>query len=123
MTEHKKWVERVASVAVAVLTVAIFLVSMYFERQLNNQKLMFYQMQSIRTSINLYKAIKGHNPATLRELVFSEYKFPGEEVLRRYIENPNLDEAGDLVDPFGHPYLYDSESGWIRSTTGGYEYW
>ncbi len=115
--------ERVALIVIAVLTMAIMGVAIYFERQLSNQKAMFYQLQALRTSVNLYKAINKKNPTTLRALVNEEFKFPNEEIPRRYLQSPLLDEKGEVVDPFDHTYEYDSKTGWIRSSTAGYEYW
>jgi hypothetical protein len=115
--------ERVALIVIAILTMAIMGVAIYFERQLSNQKAMFYQLQALRTSVNLYKAINKKNPKTLEALVNEDFKFPNEEVPRKYLQSPPMDASGRVVDPFGDPYMYDSKTAWIRSSTMGYEYW
>jgi len=119
----KRNYERLALCLVAVLTVAIMGVSIHFERQISNQKAMFYQLQALRTSVNLYKAITRRNPKTLHAMLDEEYSFPGEEMARRYLQGVMLDKKGEIVDPFGNPYTYDDISGWVRSSTSGYEYW
>ena len=115
--------ERVILVLVAVLTVAIMGVSIYFERQMSNQKALFYQLQSLRTSVNLYKAIQGSNPKYLKVLVFDEFKFSDEEISRRYFQGAIMNDEGELIDPFDNPYNYNYQTGWVRSSTKGYEFW
>ncbi|HPW45603.1 MAG TPA: hypothetical protein PKU96_04450 [bacterium] len=115
--------ERIALIVVALLTVAIMSITIYFERQLSNQKAMFYQLQALRTSINLFKAVNGRNPEDLAEMISSEYKFPGEDIPRRFFHNLTLNKAGAIIDPFETPYQYDKVTGWVRSASAGYEYW
>lgn len=117
--KKEKWVLAVA----AVVTFILMLSSLSFERQMSNQKLMFYQLQAIRTSVNLYKAITRNNPSSLAELATSEYQFPGEEQKRPYLVDPTINGNGVVVDPFGNPYIYDTRTGWVRSSTKGYELW
>lgn len=119
----KRNLERATLAIVAFLTVAIMAASLHFERQLSNQKAMFYQLQAIRTSVNLYKAINRRNPENLGILVMDVYSFPGEEETRKYLHGMSANEKGELLDPFGNPYSYDYVSGWVRSSTPGYEYW
>ena len=115
--------ERLIFVAVAVLTVGVLIASINFERRMSNQKLLFYQLQAIRTSINLYKAIERRNPTSLVELDRAEYQFPDEEMKRRFLEIPCKSPNGVCNDPFGNPYVYDSKTGWVRSSTSGYALW
>lgn len=119
----KKKYERALLVVVAVTTFVLMVVSLRFERNMNNQKLLYYQLQAIRTSVNLFKAITRSNPADLVELATSEYNFPGEEQKRRYLSTISTNDDGFIVDPFGNPYVYDSETGWVKSSTGGYDSW
>ncbi len=96
-------------------------VTIYFERQLSNQKAMFYQLQALRTSINLFKAVNGRNPGNLTEMISSEYKFQVRIYLGAF-HNPTLNEDGSIIDPFETPYQYDK----VRMGQGasaGYEYW
>ena len=115
--------ERIAMAAVTVLTVVVMIASLGFERRIANQKLLFYQLQTLRTSVNLFKAMAKRNPESLTELAEAEYRFPGEEQRRRYLSITPMNENSAFVDPFGHPYGYDVKSGWVKSQTPGYEYW
>lgn len=123
MSKGKKAVERLLLVAIALITFAIVIVSNHYESRIQNQKLLFYQLQAIRTSVNLFKAITKRNPTDLKELAVAEYVFPGEDRPRRYIQILDTAADGGDIDPFGNPYLYDPKTGWARSTTKGYEYW
>lgn len=119
----KRFYERCVLVAIALLTIAIMAVSIYYERQLSNQKAMFYQLQAIRTSVNLFKAINKDSVKDLATLAQEEYVFPNEEMPRRYLTGANIDSKGRILDPFGNAYFYDVMTGWVRSTTPGYEFW
>lgn len=119
----RKKIERAVFVAVALLTLAIVSVSIYFEQQISNQKTMYYQLQAIRTSVNLYKAINKKNPKELWQLEVEDYRFPGEEERRKFLQGFDTDDERRVLDPFGNPYVYDAMTGWVRSSTKGYEYW
>ena len=119
----KSFYERCVLVAIALLTMAIMAVSIYYERQLSNQKAMFYQLQAIRTSVNLFKAINKTNVKDLATLTQEEYTFPNEDMPRRYLTGATVDPSGKILDPFGNAYSYDIITGWVRSTTDGYEFW
>jgi len=119
----RKTFESSILVAIAVVTFGIMLISLRYEGKLNNQKTLFYQIQAIRTAINLYKAINRTNPPTLIALVTETYTFPDEERHRTYLEGASLGDSGSFSDPFGNPYTYDADSGWVHSSTKGYEFW
>lgn len=118
----RNW-ENAVLIVIVLVTVGLMAASVRFERLVGNQKLMFYQLQALRTSVNLFKAITKRNPINLVELATSEYSFEGESASHRYLEVPPTDKKGEIVDPFGHPYFYDSGTGWVRSSTSGYEFW
>lgn len=119
----RKWFEHV--LIVVLIAVVAFLVgsNVYYQNKSGKQKMMFYQLQILRSSINLFKLINDKNPESLKELASGYYKFPGETITRRYIENAPIDKNGNVVDPFGDSYYYDAPTGWIRSSTSGYEFW
>lgn len=119
----KRNFERIVLMAVAIATVGIMGLTVRFERQLSNQKAMFYQLQALRISVNLYKAINRVNPSNLKALMVETYRFPGEDQSRRYLQSPTTNKKGELIDPFGSPYIYDVMTGWVRSSTDGYAYW
>lgn len=122
MTKHN--LERLFFVVAAIVAVGVMAATIRFEVRMAKQKTLFYQLQALRTSVNLFKSIVERNPASFGELVEGEFSFPGEGFRRRYVEEvPDRDDKGDLVDPFGNPYVYNPGTGWLRSSTWGYELW
>jgi hypothetical protein len=120
---NRKWFEQ-ALIAVLIVVVGFLAASnVYYQNRASKQRVLFYQLQILRSSINLYKFINSVSPANLEVLATGYYKFPGENLTKRYIENAPIDKDGTVVDPFGKIYLYDSSTGWIRSATEGYEFW
>ena len=119
----RKWFERVAVIGLVLVVGILAASNVYFQDKFGKQRMLFYQLQILRNSINLYKIINHSSPKTLEDLATGVYKFPGEELTKRYIENAPIDKAGQVVDPFNSPYYYDGQTGWIRSSTSGYEFW
>jgi len=115
--------ERAVLVVIAVAAVIAMVMAFRFERRVLNQRLLFYQLQSMRKSVDLFKAIEKRNPQSLVELAGSSFSFPGEPQVHRYLESPSVNEKGVFNDPFGNPLNYDPGSGWVKSKTRGYEYW
>jgi competence protein ComGC len=120
---ERKWFEHILVVALVVVVGFLVASNLYYQDKAGKQKMLFYQLQILRSSINLYKFIKGQNPPSLEVLAAGIYKFPGEELARRYIENAPIDKDGKVVDPFGKMYYYNGQTGWIRSSSSGYEFW
>ena len=120
---NRKWFEQLVIVMLVVVVGFLVISNVYYQNKAGKQKMLFYQLQILRTSINLYKFINGKNPEDLELLATEFYKFPGEEITRKYIDNAPINKAGNIVDPFGKEYYYDSKVGWIRSLTSGYEFW
>lgn len=120
---ERKWFEHVLVVLLVVVVGFLVASNLYYQDRSGKQKMLFYQLQILRSSINLYKFINGTSPANLEAVATSIYKFPGEELARRYIENAPIDKDGKVVDPFGKPYYYDGHTGWLRSSSSGYEFW
>ncbi len=113
-------------VAVLALLVAIFIVigMLYLqERRVAKAMLLNYQLQALRTSVNLYKAIEKRNPLSLQELFEGKFRFPGNEKDRSFATCPRLGKEGECLDPFGHVFTYDKSSGWVGSSTPRYKNW
>jgi hypothetical protein len=123
VTPERKWFEKVLVVALVLVVAFLAGSNVYYQNKSGKQRTMFYQLQILRSSVNLYKLINNRSPKDLESLVTEVYKFPGEDLARRYIENAPINEKGDVIDPFGRPYYYDGKTGWIRSATSGYEFW
>src|SRR3989338_2181252 len=116
-------IQRLFLIGVAMISIFLFIASIHFEREVQNQKTLFYQLQLLRTSIQLFKAVMHRNPGSLEELASLEYQFPDEVIMRRFLEYPVFVGDKKFTDPFGDPYTYDPQTGWVRSISGGYEFW
>ena len=112
-------------IVIAVIVVVAFLVgaNIYYQRQGDKQKALYYELQMLRGGINLFKVVEERNPGNLAELAHGTYKFPGDKETKKFLYNVPFDKGGILVDPFGNQFMYDNETGWIRSSTRGYEMW
>lgn len=123
--EHpqRKWFEQIMVLILIVVVGFLAGSNIYYQNRSGKQKMLFYQLQILRSSINLYKIINRHNPDDLVDVAAGVYKFPGEEMTRRYIENAPIDADGRVVDSFGKPFHYDKATGWIRSDSRGFEFW
>ena len=112
-------------VIICVILVVAFLVgaNIYYQRQDTKQKALYYELQVIRNGINLFKVVERRNPRTLVELAQGVYQFPQDKETKKYLTNVPFDDNGNLVDPFKNLFFYDHETGWVRSSTSGYEMW
>ncbi len=120
---QRKWFEKVLVVLLVIVVGFLVGSNVYYQYKSGKQRTLFYQLQILRSSINLYKLINNENPQDLKAIAAGYYKFPGDVVTKRYIENAPIDKDGNVVDPFSKAYYYDARTGWIRSATAGYEFW
>jgi hypothetical protein len=76
--------------------------------------------------------LNGRNPSTLQELVEKDVILParigkdsytGSTFQQKYLIQQAMDEKGNMLDPFGNLFIYDSILGEVRTTTKGYETW
>ncbi len=115
--------------AVAVL---IFTVVTYYSKNIKEARktAVRAELAALRNTINIFRAVKGRCPRTLRELLSAEMALPFKagpleefegspqdiviaekkrifkpEYLRAYA----LDEEGNIIDPLGRPYVYDPQ--------------
>ena len=109
--------------AVFVLAFALMGSTYTYQQRVSKQHALHYQLQVLRTAELLYTSINKKMPENLTELVEGQFSLSGESLGRRFIEHPPLLTGGALLDPFGNPYTYDPKTGWIKSSTPGYDYW
>jgi hypothetical protein len=77
-------------------------------------------------AINLYRALNQNNvPQDLKQLIDGRFAttIRGTFFEGRYLVGFALDEQRYPIDPFGGRYVYNSQSGEVRSNTRGYEAW
>lgn len=83
------------------------------------------ELGNIRTAIVLYITLIRRSPESLRDLVREDCTLPtGSGLIKyKYIERMAVDKDGNLIDPFGNPFSYERKTGWVKSSTKGYESW
>jgi type II secretory pathway pseudopilin PulG len=104
---------------------------------------MISELSNIRTSILMYFVINRKFPESLKQMVEEKIILPfwdkealkevagiGKEISlqsgsividRTYLEKMSIDSDGNILDPFGKPYLYDQKLKRVKSSTAGYE--
>jgi type II secretory pathway pseudopilin PulG len=131
------------SVVVAVVAVLIFVVVTHYSRNLSESRetAIRSELATLRNTINLFTAVKGRCPTTLQELVSAEYALPykagiaepikdesGKIEIRekvffdpKYLEAYAVDAEGNILDPFGNPYVYEPKECTVHTGSPGYE--
>lgn len=131
------------SVVVAIVSVLIFVVVNHYSRNLDESRdtALRSELATLRNTVNLFSAIKGRCPNTLRELITADYALPfkagpteleitgeGKLVVEektffdpKYLEAYAVDAEGNVLDPFGQPYIYDPGNCTVRARSLGYE--
>lgn len=124
--KRKRIAEVSGVIVIIVLTFALTIATFYFQRLVTKQRILFHELRVLRTSVNLYRAVNNRNPRSLDELATATFTFPGENVQRKYLDyriQKDEKKGSKLLDPFGHPYSYNPEKGWVRSSTSEYKFW
>jgi type II secretory pathway pseudopilin PulG len=89
-------------------------------------------LSNIRTSIKLFRMLNGRNPKSLQELIEKNIMIPartgaepymGSIFKQKYLMQQVIDANGNILDPFGNPFVFDEMTGQVRSTTKGCESW
>lgn len=114
----------ITSLAGILLVIAIsnFLTSVRVAREVA----LTSELSNLRTAVILYQIMNKHQPASLKELMTDSYVVPYRQdtIIRKpYLEHVSVDGKGNILDPFGNPYLYDGKMGRVYSSTEGYRAW
>jgi type II secretory pathway pseudopilin PulG len=131
------------SIVVAVVAVLIFVVVTHYSRSLSESRdtALRSELATLRNTINLFSAVKGRCPESLGELITLEYALPfkagptelektedgGLEVKEKILFNPKyleayaLDDEGNILDPFGLPYVFDPVQCTVHAQSPGHE--
>jgi hypothetical protein len=123
---RRRIAEILGVLVIVLLTFTLTIATFYFQRLVTKQRILFHELRVLRTSVNLYRAVNNHNPRSLDELATATFSFPGENVQRKYLDYRVQKDGGKgtmLLDPFGNPYYYNAETGWVRSSTSDYKFW
>jgi hypothetical protein len=110
-------------IVVLVSLVVVLSVGIYAgHNKLNKSKALISELQAMRMGIMLYKKISDTNPPSLDMLAKEVYASGGGRT-HHYLLKVHRNASGAIVDPFGHPYVYLSNKGWVHSATKGFENW
>ena len=90
--------------------------------KLNKSKALISELQAMRMGIMLYKKITDTNPLSL-DVLSNEVYASGGGRTHHYVLKVHRDASGAIIDPFGHPYVYLPNNGWVHSATKGFEKW
>lgn len=106
-----------------VVAIAVALAASLYAGRSRFQKggLLASELNMMRSALITYKIINRENAPSLVKLMESDYEAEGQRI--RYMERLPAAPDGALLDPFGNSYIYDPASGWVSSTTPGYERW
>lgn len=101
-----------------------FLINGYIlERRVFKERALLYELSLIRQGVDLYLIMEKKKPTDLLDLAIRTYSIPGEKVNQRFVERVNINDKGQIIDPYGNPYDYDQAYGWVASSTPGYSNW
>ncbi len=90
--------------------------------QVKNSKLLINELQMLRSAISLYHVVNKSYPQELGDLLSEEYSLENEE-MGAYLKQMPPTKQGLVIDPFGNPYYYDKQSGWVSTSSQGYTNW
>lgn len=119
----RRWVEAAVALALLLLISILAYMTLEAERRYHYQKALFFELQILRSAVNLYKVVNQENPPSLLALSTGVYHLGSEQVTHRYLDTSPVDADGVVRDPFGNPYHYETGTGWVRSASRGYEFW
>lgn len=123
MSVPRRWSEVILAVGVLLLAAVFAAYSIRVGQRLRLQKELMYELQIMRSAINLYKVVNRANPSSLQVVALGTYSLAGDDATYRYMQTSPIDSDGRVADPFGAKYHYDAATGWIRSESRGYEFW
>jgi len=124
MGSSKKDIKRIE------LLIVIFLISLLwyygfdaYKSIIQNTKeaALAQELKIIRQGIYSYVLKYKIYPKDLKEMQDKKIiEFEGKVKNQKYFKNPKIDEKGNLLDPFGNPYIYNNKTGEIKSGTDKY---
>src|SRR4030066_376350 len=100
-----------------VIAISNFLTSVRLVREVALRS----ELGHIRTAVIIYITVTRRYPVSLRDMVREGYTLPtGSGLIKyKYIEGMAVDKDGNLLDTFGAPFTYESETGWVKSSSKG----
>ena len=106
---------------VAGLVIGAVFLKVQFSEQRYQEEALIAELKAIRTAISLHLILERRPPNRLTDLV--EKKMALGPAPRPFLTHLSPNGEGKFIDPFGNPFQYNSQSGWVNSTTEGYKDW
>lgn len=111
-------------IAVVLVAALVMAFGIYTKRDATKKgQILLSELSNIRSAVTMYKTLNKANPPSLEALTKLNYSFEPGQPGRPYLDKVITGKDGKVVDPFGNPYKYDSGSGWVISTSKGYNKW
>lgn len=98
------------------ISLGVTVLSVHVAQQSEREQAMLYELKTLRNVIELYVMEKKAHPHDIGDAIASTHRSTLQNVA------PQMSSEGPL-DPFGHPYQYNPNSGWVFSQTNGYRSW
>lgn len=123
MNASRRSLYEVIIVVIVVALTVVLTIGLYVERtKVHKGRMLTTELSSLRTSVTLYTVVNRKPPHSIAALLDETYE-ARDGSRRVFAEYAHRDGSGSIIDPFGMPYAYDPESGWISSSTAGYQTW
>lgn len=106
-------------IGVIILAAGLAGVNIYKAGKAEKERAMIYQLNQLRSAVQIFEMSQKSKPADLSAAM--AISVGGKAVPIEW--NMSKDSKGTPLDPFGRPYQYDKKSGWVSSTSQGYENW
>lgn len=126
VVQTKKPRARYEWIIIAVVLVASVVIAfgIYNKRdEANKGKLLLSELENMRAAVTMYKTMNKANPPSLQALTKLNYSFEPGQPGKPYLVNMKANPTGEILDPFGNSYKYDSKTGWVVSATKGFDRW
>lgn len=107
-------------VGIILVLLSIYGTTIFLWKTRLREEALINELRSMRIAVATFNILNTRNPKDISELAHAIFKTKfGDE--RTLVPKPILKRG--LKDPFGNIYIYDAESGWIKSSTTNYELW
>ncbi len=109
---------------VVFVAVFVFMANSYMmEQRVYKEKALLYELELLRQGVSTFSMVEKRKPDSLVELASTVYSLPDDSVKRHFVGKVIVNDKGQIIDPFGHPYAYNKSKGWVSSATSGYKKW
>ncbi len=119
-------VELVVALAIIGLFMGTMIVFINKAAVIGKETVLRIELKTLRSTINLYKIVRGGYPQDLRQLLQARYKPEGAKEIyfsEKFLDTVGKDTQGYPVDPFGNKFNYNPQDGVVFSATNGYRQW